>query len=142
MSDRRYHCLNCHDNGYLTIFNPFLVRAFRGEWAQIVETNAGAAGLDRRIQLFWRNYSEWPTLGAVNHSALCDCDCKRQRVMREELERFRRGERLNREKVNTAPACSNAAWCRDWSPAWPGPLDDLLFATLKEFYERVPTSLF
>lgn len=134
MSERSYRCLDCHDVGIAIVFNPHFVREYRGVFDLEREDGKPAAGIRERIHRFWRNHPEWPNLGPVNGAALCACDCEQTQRLSLEIDKFKRGERLNKEKKNTPPGCGTYRWKRLDAPLWPGPVDDEIFRALSAFY--------
>lgn len=128
----RLECLDCRDNGVVVIFNPYFVRDFQGEFEKFEAMPLNFFAL---IVRWWRENADRPHLGALSHSALCDCNCKRRGILAQELAKFERGERKTKKGEPAGPpACGTAHWNRQWSPVWPSNIDAELFDTLKRFY--------
>lgn len=129
----RYRCIDCFDNGYLTIFNPYFVKNFRHTWENFHRVEP--VNFLRLITKWWRERTAGMFFGALSHSALCDCDCHRRNVLKGELAKFRDGQRRSRNGGTMGPpACGNAEWNRDWGPAWPCNLSTELWIALSNFY--------
>jgi hypothetical protein len=128
----RLTCLDCRDNGYVVIFNPYFVRDFRSEFERFDNIPPRFFAL---IVRWWRENADRQHLGAISHAALCDCSCKRQGILASELTKFERGERKTKKGEPAGPpACGTAHWNRHWSPVWPSNMDGELFDALARFY--------
>lgn len=133
MKERSYRCLTCRDEGLLVVINPSFMREYRGSFEFDVSEGRGAVGVYDRMKRFWRYHPEFPRLGPINHTAICNCGGDRSEVLRAELAKFRRGERINREKKNTPPAAGQQ-WHPGLSPPWPGPVDSAIWEAISGFY--------
>lgn len=133
MSERSYRCRDCWDEGVVVVINPAFVRQFRETHEFDLSEGRGEVGVYDRIQRFWRYHPEFPRMGPLTHSAICCCDCKRSEILASELEKFKRGERINKEKRNVVPA-AGWVWKRDQAPLWPGPVDSEIFRAISDFY--------
>lgn len=133
MTERSYRCRDCWDEGVIVVISPAFAREYRETWDLSIAEGATEVGVYDRIQRFWRCHPEFPRMGPLTHSAICACDCKRAGILREELAKFKRGERINKEKRNVAPA-AGWEWKRDLAPLWPGPVDSEIFRVISDFY--------
>lgn len=134
MSERSYRCLICQDEGVVVVINPAFMRHYRETYElELAEGRGGEVGIYDRVHRFWRRHPDFPRFGPLNHSAICCCDCKRSLILVAELEKFKRGERINKEKRNVAPA-AGWVWDRGLAPLWPGPVDSAIWRSISDFY--------
>lgn len=133
-NEQKFRCITCRDTGMVEVLNPSFVEWFRGTFAGY-EANGFPAD--------WRGaaYREWRTQrkGPLRHSALCSCDCERARIMRDELEAYRKGERRLKGEVLGPPACGVVEYVDGKTPLADAPV--MFKETLAAWYaEHEPGS--
>ena len=116
----RYHCPDCRDQGIVTIVNPYFVRDYKE--AFIATAREGfPLGWLKKLTIEFRKEDRGPIVLSV----ICDCDCRRSCIQREELAKWGAGQRAR------PPAGGAMSWRRDVMPKL---VSGDVAITLDEFY--------
>lgn len=132
-----YRCPICRDAGFVNVWNPHFVEAYRSEFAKVTreaidrdaprEAHIGRVQFDldkfdpeRTITVYRVTPATWladaarwwrshkEQGGPIHHIALCNCDGDRVRLFKAEREKFRANERRIGTRDLGMPACGMA----------------------------------
>lgn len=136
----KFHCKDCRDQGYLTVFSAQFAEQYRGQFDHDREQGLLARGFYVRVFKYWRERPDYMELGPIQHTAICDCNGKRAQALARGLALWR--DPPKDAKGNLVPQKHPAVgchWRRDLCPIWPNSLDDDLYRSLDEFYAASAT---